>query len=195
MYIDMSHVKNGKSGNWEIDEFIVPERDFSQVISMFKTGRSVPAGTYKRLTRGNVVVMSNTPDEIRDFMHFVRRATGTVLINGLGLGVVLTQVLAKDYVSKVIVVEKSEDVINLVSGAFNDARLTIIHSDAFDYKPPKGIRFNAVWHDIWDYICTNNLPQMTKLHRKYGKIADWQDSWAKQLCESQKRKDKKYSWY
>ena len=50
-----------------------------------------------------------------------------------------------------------------------DKRIKIINEDAFEFKPPKDKRYDFVWHDIWDDICTDNLPEMTKLHRKYVK--------------------------
>lgn len=136
--------------------------------------------------------MSNTPDEIRDFSHFTHIAKGSVLINGLGLGCVVKVLLDKPEITKITVIEKSEDVIKLVAPYFNDERLTIIHADAFEYKPNKGELFNFVWHDIWDHICADNLPEMATLHRKYGKKSEWQDSWAKQLCQKAKRIQRRF---
>ena len=68
--------------------------------------------------------------------------------------------------------------------------------DAFEYKPPKGKRYDAVWHDIWDGICTDNLKDMKKLHRKYGKNSNYQASWARGLCELYEKREKKenYRW-
>jgi len=83
----------------------------------------------------------------------------------------------------VTVVEKSKDVISLVAKHYlGDHRVTIVNADAYLYKPPKGVKYDAVWHDIWDNICGDNLPEMTRLHRKYGKRADWQGSWCRSLC-------------
>jgi spermidine synthase len=188
MKIDMQFLPDGSSGDWAIESFIVPEKDFSQVISLFKTGRGVPAGSYKRLKRGSVTVMSNTPDEIRDFMHFVRASKGSILINGLGMGCIIKSLLDKTEITKITVIEKSPDVIKLVAPYFTDPRLIIINADAFEYTPPKGEKYDFVWHDIWDYICADNLPEMTKLHRKYARKTSWQDSWAKDLCKQQNRR-------
>lgn len=185
MRIDVN-VPDGKSGPWEVKTFSVPKNDVSQVISLFKNGRGVPPGTYKRLMRHNTTVMSNTPDEIRDFRYFVRRATGKVLVNGLGLGVLLNALLSKSEIEEITVIEKSEDVIRLVAPSVTDPRVTIIKANAFDYQPPKGKRYNAVWHDIWDYICADNLPEMHRLHRKYGRRTDYQESWCRHLCERQR---------
>ena len=77
--------------------------------------------------------------------------------------------------------------IDLVGPSFShDDRVNIICADAFEWRPPKGVRYNAVWHDIWDDICTDNLPEMTRLHRKYGRRADWQGSWCRELCKRYK---------
>jgi spermidine synthase len=186
------NIPDGVSGDYKIETFHVKKDDFSQKISLFKTGRGVPEGTYKRLMRNGDVVMSNTPDEIRDFSYFLRQAHGSVLINGLGLGVLVQALIDKPEVKQITIIEKSQDVLNLVASHYEKSnKVTIIHADAFDYKPPKDVRYNAVWHDIWDFICADNPKEMGTLHRKYGRIADYQESWCKEECKRQKRT----SWY
>ncbi len=180
-------VPEGVCGNWRVETFSVSEDDSSR--TMFRPGQFVPKGTYKRLMRGGTVVMSNTPMEIRTNWEIVRRARGHVLINGLGLGMVVHQILKKPEVESLTVVEASEDVISLVSPTYiSDPRFSVIHADAFAYIPPKEVRFQAVWHDIWDYICADNLPEMAKLHRKYGRRTEWQGSWAKEICLENRRR-------
>ena len=140
-------VPNGISGNYRIETFEVKEKELSQMISLMKYGRRVPAGTYKRLMRNGTVIMSNTPDEIRDFREFVYKAEGSILINGLGLGVMLKALLNKSKITDITVIEKSQDVINLVAPTFlNDKRVTIINEDAFEYKPPKDKKYDYIWH-------------------------------------------------
>ena len=193
--LDMSFLPDGVSGNWSVSTFEVPENDFSQIISMYKSGRGVPAGTYKRLKRNGTVVMSNTPDEIRDFSYFVRISHGSILINGLGLGCVVKKLLNKSEVTKITVIEKNEDVIKLVAPYFKDERLTVIHADAFEYNPPKDVVYGAVWHDIWDYITSENIPEMKKLHKKYAKKTNFQESWCKRECEKRLREEKRFEKY
>lgn len=181
-------VPDGKSGDWEVSTFTVTEDEIKihNIRAMFQPGgRAMQAGTYKRLTRNGQIIMSNTPSEISDHVSFISKAQKgeSVLINGLGLGVALTEILKSDVVKDITVIEKSEDVISLSGHTFTkDARVTIIHADAFEWKPPKGKRYDAVWHDIWDNICADNLPEMTRLHRKYGRRTEWQGSWCKELC-------------
>lgn len=189
MKIDVT-VPDGKSGEWSVETFTVSEKqaEFEIIRSMFSfsgRGRRVPAGTYKRLMRSGTVVMSNTPNEIHDHILFICKAKNgrNILINGLGLGVSLKAILDSDKVESVTIIEKSPDVINLVAPSFlEDKRVTIICADALEWKPPKGQRYDAVWHDIWDDICSDNLPEMEKLHRRYGRKTYWQGSWGKALC-------------
>ena len=127
--------------------------------------------------------MSDTPDEKRGHYRFVWSAKGHVLINGLGLGMVLGAVLQNPAVTKATVVEISPDVIALVAPSYRDPRVSIVCGDALTIEIEKGAKFGAVWHDIWDNICADNLEAMKTLHRRYGRRAEWQGSWARHLCE------------
>ena len=182
------NVPSGISGEWSVEQFEVTknEAELEKVRALFNGGRGVPVGKYTALKRNNQIVMSDTPDEIRDHFSIIWAAKGSVLINGLGIGVVLQACLNKDSVTHVTVIEQSKDVISLIGDYYKNIysdRLTIIHDDAFAYKPPKNIKYGAVWHDIWDNICADNLPEMHRLHRKYGRRTEWQGSWARAICE------------
>ena len=195
----------GKSGEWEISRFRVDESDVAlhNLRAMVKPGcRTISPGVYTKLTRSGCIVMSDTPAELSDHWEPARRAkdnmmdqpldyhvANNILINGLGLGVVAQSVLDEPTVDHVTVIEKSSDVIALVglhyTRKYGD-KLTIVCADALEWKPPKGQRYRVVWHDIWDDICADNLPEMHRLHRKYGKRCDWQGSWCRWECESRR---------
>lgn len=200
----------GVSGKWRIETFEVDEAaaKFDRLrASMRGNPRYTPEGSYHRLMRGENIIMSNTPDEIRDHITFVREAKGNVLINGLGLGVVIEMLMIKHRdtgcINTITVIEKSEDVLSLCREHYENKYskpmnnlLKIIHDDAFTYKSPAKVMYDAVWHDIWDYVTSDNLPEMHKLHRKYGQKTRWQGSWCRGLCEDQKIYDSKsvYNW-
>jgi hypothetical protein len=175
-----------EKGDWRIDQFTLTGKEFQRWGS-----RHVPPGTYTRLRRGGTLVMSDTPNEMSDHYDIVREATGKVLLNGLGLGMVLKNVLLKEEVTEVTVVEVDPDLIQLVGPYYDDKRVTILCADALTFKPPKGKRYNAVWHDIWDDICIDNLEEMGTLHRKYGRRTDWQGSWCRGLCELHRDREKR----
>lgn len=183
-------VPEGKSGIWSVENFVVGPKaaQIEKTYALLHGGRGVPEGSYTRLKRNGEVIMSNTPDEIRDHVSFMYTAKGHVLINGLGLGVVIEMIIGS--IDQITIIEKSEDVINLVANHYLNKyprKIEIINEDAFEYISPKGIHYDAVWHDIWDAICTDNLKEMEKLHRKYGHKTDWQGSWGKEICQYYKR--------
>jgi len=190
-------VPEGQSGSYRIERFEVTDEDakrerFRSIIAFGARRISVPPGQYTRLINTATfdrLVMSDTPAEIGDHLGAINRAKGQVLINGLGLGLVVQAVLQKPEVEHVTVIEISPDVIALVGDHYQERfgdRLEIIEADALAWQPPKGMRYDVVWHDIWDNICSDNLPEMHKLHRKYGRRADWQGSWCRAECEWRK---------
>lgn len=196
-------VPDGVSGDWRVETFKVSKKDadwHNMRASIHGDGRFITEGTYKQLMCRGSLVMSNTPSEISDLRSIISAAKGNVLINGLGLGIVLQAVLNKEEVTKVTVIEKEMDVIRLVAPTFiekmswitekqqmyvvsEDKRIRIYHDDAYTWEPPKGVRYDAVWHDIWENICADNLEGMKKLHRKYARRCDWQGSWCRYQCE------------
>ena len=184
-------IPEGQAGSWRVEKWVMTEADarlssLRAALNPQRSSRAVPAGVYTKLTRNGAIIMSDTPDELRDFQMAVLHAKGHILINGLGLGCVVTACLRKPEVETATVIEIDPDVIALIGRHFTDNRLTIINADAFQFQPSKGQRYQMVWHDIWDDICSDNLPQMHRLHRKYGRCADWQGSWSRELCGDQR---------
>ena len=183
-------VPEGKSGDWKVSKFTISKGDIG-TISYALHGRPIPPGTYTRLTREGTwePMMSDTPSEIGDHLEFIHIARGNCLINGLGLGVVLKAILAKPEVTHVDVVESEQDVINLVWPTYQDGdKVTLYHADAFTIEWPKGKYWDCAWHDIWSSICTDNLPEITKLKRKYARKVTWQRAWVEDLLRYNKRR-------
>lgn len=184
-----SKVPEGESGDWRVARFSVSkeESDATRLRQMFSGRGFVPVGEYTKLMHGGTIVMSDTPDELDDHRYAIARAKGHVLVNGLGLGCYLSCVLAKPEVTAVTIVEQSADVIKLVAGHFlpkHSKQLEIIHASAFDWKPPTDAHYGFAWHDIWDFICGDNVPEMAKLKRKYARKAELQGCW----CEYQAKR-------
>ena len=185
---------DGTCGPWSIESFeITKEGADSFNLRLAFQGMpqhhyAVP-GKYKKLMhKDRGVVMSNTPMEVRTNTAFINAAKGHVLINGLGLGMVLHAIMDKPEVTKVTVVELDLDVIALTAPHFREhiesGRLHIINADCFKHVPPKGERYDVVWHDIWDTISDENLFEMTKLRLKYAKRTKLQLCWAEADCKS-----------
>ena len=172
-----SKAPEGAQGRWTIDRFKV-EVDL-QNLSMLCQGRGCSPGIFTRLVRDErTIVMSDTDAEIADFLPFVRMARGKVLVSGLGLGCVAQALLAKPNVEHVTVVEIDADVIALTAPHLACDRLTVINADAREWKPARGQKFSCGWHDIWDTISGDNLPEMKEMKQRLRRRCQWQMAWA-----------------
>lgn len=174
-------------------------------------GEYVPEGRYARLVVGDDLMMSDTLMEQSTNSRAVMEANGSVLIAGMGLGVMLIPVCRKPEVTKVLVIEKSADVIALVGphvrahlGA-DAAKLTILNADIFDFSPPKGQKWDVLWFDIWPSVCEDNLDGLTKLKRRYAKrlnrenpkcwMRAWEEDRLRYLRRQSKREEREWSYW
>lgn len=210
-YIPKSTVPEGKSGDYEVRKFFVSkdEADLFNLGNMFnfEFHRDIAPGAYTKLVKvtdesndKGILWMSDTPAEARGHLDFYYSATGNVLINGLGLGLIARAVLLKPDVEKVTINEINVDVIRLVAPhllkEFGD-RLVINECDAFTWKPQNGDRFNAVWHDIWPSICYDHYEEYKKLMRRYGHWLvkpHWQYCWEYDRLKRIHREERENSW-
>jgi hypothetical protein len=186
-------VPEGTAGEWSVQRFTVRKEDIVLQFGDMLHGRFVPPGDYTRLVRGHTVVMSDTPDERRDHAEVIYRARGRVFLAGLGLGCVLQEVALKEEVEQVTVVEKSREVIDLVwphyRERFGAERIRLYEADVFEF--PLGTeRYELAWFDIWDGICSDNLEDMKRLTRKFGRHAYWKGSWGRSHIESERRAER-----
>jgi hypothetical protein len=146
-------------------------------------------GAYARLShrvnggRG-ATMMSDTWMEQRSNMEFCNQAKGDVLVAGLGIGMVLLAVQANPEVDRIVVVEKEQEVIDLVEPQLPlNKKVIIVNDDIFEYHPQH--KFDTIYFDIWDGISADNLPDMRRLHRKaskWRKEGGWVGSWRREEC-------------
>jgi len=183
--IQKVNVPEGVAGEWRVERFFISEREanFANLRATIGHGREgVTSGSYTKLLRNGAIIMSDTDAEMDDLREMIIRAHGSILINGLGLGVVLQAALQKLEVTHATVIEMSPDVIKLVGlhylKRFGSDRLEIIEADAYKWMPPKGIKYDVVWHDVWDNICGDNWDSITSMKRKCARRCHWQGVWA-----------------
>ncbi len=200
-------VPEGQLGVARVKHFTVSEdaAAFTAIRAMQHRGAYVPVGQYAQLLVGHELMMSDTSMERRSNREFVYRAHGQVLVAGLGLGLILFAIADKPTVEHITVIEKYQDVIDLVGPAVKAKlgdKVTIICADIFEWKPPKGTKWNCVYFDVWPSICLDNLGEMATLHRRFAKCLDradagcWMDSWQRAELKSQKRREQRgsYRW-
>jgi len=191
-------IPDGENGAWRIDTVTVDDKasELTRLRAMINGhGRYTPPGEYKMLYRNGTLVMSDTPDECRDHHAVIYEAKGHVLIAGLGIGMVLKAVASKPEVTKVTVIELSQDLIDLVwphyEAEFGE-KIEVICADIMEWKPAKGTKYDVAWFDIWDTICGDNIDEMSTLHRRYGKRADWKGSWCHYEVKREVRLNKEH---
>lgn len=126
-------------------------------------GMPLNRGRYARLLVNGQVMMTDAEFERRTNRSVISKARGDVLIAGLGIGLILDPIIAKAH--SVTVVEKYQDVIDLVAPAFPAIR--VIRADVLRWKPPTDVRYDAIYFDIWPDICINDHVVATKLERRF----------------------------
>lgn len=162
-------------------------------------GFPVYDGKYIKLHVDGQLMMSDTDMEKSSNRAFVRNANGDVLIAGLGIGLVVKNILSKmdsGEIKSITIVEKYKDVIDLVSPYFKKHKIKYICADILKWRPEKGKLYDTIYFDIWPAICTDNLDEIKFLHNIFKHRLNrknpncWMDSWMKSYLQSQKRKSR-----
>lgn len=153
-------------------------------------------GNYARLYVGGSLVMSDTRMERVTNFEVIDKANGRVLIGGLGLGLLLRNMLEKDEVTEIVVVELSQDVIDIVAPVYTDPRVKILQGDIDEWRPDKDEKFDTIYFDIWNSLSEDNLEHMYRLERAFRKYLNKDNpnrfscSWSKKEMQSQRRRDR-----
>ena len=112
--------------------------------------------SYLALTEGNNIWMSLNPNEIETMKPYISKAKGHVLVLGLGMGYVPFMLSLKNCVSKITIVEKDQEIINLFNKLIypsfpNKEKIEIIKGDAVEYasKKQKEAAYDYIFADLW----------------------------------------------
>jgi hypothetical protein len=168
---------------------------FTSMRAMQHPDEYIAPGVYTRLMVKGQLMMSDTQMEKDTNLRFVHGASGEVLIAGLGLGLVIQAIMDKPGVTHVTVVEKYQDVIDLVGPtmkALYGDKLTIILADIFEWKPERGKKYDTIYFDIWASQSTDTLKEIARLHQRFGgRLASngWLDSWRRAELQARKRRE------
>jgi hypothetical protein len=191
----MNSIPNVNIPNGQIGDFKVIRKHVEPRFQFSMDGRYVPNGEYTFLYYKDTLLMSDTPDEKRDHYSAVYQATGNCLIAGLGIGMVLNAMCLKPEVKHITIIEISQEVIDLVGKHYLEMypnKIEIICADIYTWKPLKETIYDLIWFDVWNHLCTDNLEQMSMLHRRFARKAKWKGSWGKEYLQYQKRREKCY---
>lgn len=199
MFTDMATVLEERKGEqFELIKFTVTEEEVINAKRFDRYGeyRDFIPGEYVKLIdkKANIfenLVMSDTQMERATNLDLYNKANGHVLIGGLGIGMILLAIQDKPEVTKITVVEKYKEVIDLVGSQLPlNEKVEIVHSDIFEYKPKRGSRFDTIYMDIWNTVSAKFWSEHMELSRKFNRRKNKvnPDSWS----SSWRRKDYKY---
>jgi hypothetical protein len=201
----------GELDGLRIEQFTVPDygesddhRGAAEMLRAALDGREIPPGTYTRLVdrRGGrrPPIMSDTPAERLDHMEAVGKMADPscrrILINGLGLGMVLSAALRLGHAGHIDVVENDPRVIRLVGSQYAARAeragigLRIIERDAMTQAArwPAGTRWDVGWTDIWPSLCSGNLSEVFAFRMSYGTRCGWHDCWGRGILLDLRRR-------
>lgn len=174
---------------WKIDKIILTRADVGlNNLRALRDGfpeQCASPGKYTRLVyNGHVIVMSDTRLEALTNLSIIQAAHGNVMINGLGMGFVLENILRNPEVKHVRVFEIDPDLIALVKPFFMNGdghlenRVQFIEANALERVPTYKEKYDVVWHDIWSNICSDNLKEIKILTQRWKRRCTWQGAWA-----------------
>jgi spermidine synthase len=178
--IEQVNIPAGISGDAKI---IIDSPDLLSRLCGARDGQSLNKPKYTRLIVNDECMMTDAEFEIRTNSEVVFQAKGSVLVAGLGIGLILSSILKKELVSSVVVVEKSKDVIKLVASHYCSNKLRVLNKDVFRYEPVKGTKFDTIYFDIWPNICRDYYEEIKTLKvkfRKYLAKGGWMHAWCEE---------------
>jgi hypothetical protein len=181
------------------------EANLSKIRAAFnpqRGDRSADAGTYTNFFVDGQIWMSDTPAEIRDLREVDRQMamSGSMLIAGLGLGVVLNRAITAHDISGIDVVEIDPRIVEAVGPYFrdlaekHDVDLAIHVADIHRWRAPRGAGWDVGWFDIWPTISDIDLPEVTRLRNRFRSRLGWFGAWAQDERLAMKRRVKSGKW-
>lgn len=117
-------------------------------------------------------IMEDTELEANQAHNFLSAATGDVLLAGLGLGMVIKPLLDNESVASITIVEKFQEVIDLVwKHVPKSDKVKLIKDDIYSWIPQKS--YDVAWFDSYIYPQDGSDPlgeyldDMTNKYRTY----------------------------
>ena len=191
-----------RSGEYEINHFDLTEAQVqwerlrSVMNRSYGETRSLHPGRYCKLSHfpadnrnGETVIMSDTGMERSTNKTVVYKASGEVLLGGLGLGMIVIPLMANPRVCNITVVEHNPAVIELVQAPLERylkahdltrVELHIQQGNIFEAERYRGRRFDTIYFDIWNSINGDHWEEMKLLRRKWRNMrapGSWIDCW------------------
>lgn len=186
--INLDFIKDESIGAYKVITKVLTEQDAKfynlRAILNNRLESLVNAGTYKVLIKDGEIVMSNTQLEITTHQEAIEKAKGNILVAGLGLGMFLTAIKDKKEINRIVVLEKSKEVIQMIGKYYKDDKIEIINEDIFDFDTKAN--FDLIWLDIWNDFDNSNLEEMEYLKEKFSSNSKEILCWSEDILRKKK---------
>ncbi len=120
--------------------------------SYLRSKNEPPGETCTVLTHDSypMPMMQDSHAEYKEHLWLWKKAQGKVLIGGLGIGMVNEVLISDTSITKVTILEKNQEVIDMVwPYCAKDERFELIHADIHTWTPPEGSHWNVAWFDTY----------------------------------------------
>jgi spermidine synthase len=142
--------------------------------------------------------MTDTPAEASDLfgvdLAMSEVPGGSMLIVGLGLGMVLHRAITHRGMEWIDVVEREDRVVRAVGpyyealAARHGTKLTIHQADIHEWKRPRNAWWDLGWFDIWADIDMDDRAEVKLLRDRFRRHLGWFGAWAQWERNQQARR-------
>jgi len=176
-------IKPQSLGNWYIEKYKFTDH-FQPTAPLYTLNPKDPLGDYLALVnKDRGVIMTNSPKELSQMNDFVDKCEGTILIAGLGLGIILSRILEKTNINDIFVVEIDLDVIHMVSPYFANTKANIIYGDIREIPLYFFPYIDYAWMDIWDTNLSDKLGDRHKCINRWKRQVKVVNAWSQDKIE------------
>lgn len=177
---EVTGIPDGESGDYKVEQCTTTTGEPSWL--NYANYRNIADGDYTVLYRkfGDnwLNIMQDTEQEYSEHDWLVERMSGDVLLGGLGIGMIHIPLLDSDDVTSVTIIEKEQDVIDLVwEHCAKDDRFTIIHADINTWEIPEESSWDVVWLDTWLTHEETVDDYSSRMRERFGPYSDNVGGW------------------
>ena len=173
------NIPTGVSGSWSIRKATGDSSTiYSEIYGSECGGKPEPHDEYTFLFHDDIkFVMSDSYSEYSEHQPLWDNMTGSVLIGGLGLGLVNHKLIQNQNITSVTIVEKYQEVVDLVwNHCPKDNRFNLVLADVETWQPTG--TWDCAWFDTWTGGNPLSQQQYKELIlQKYSPFCNWIGVW------------------
>jgi hypothetical protein len=176
-------IPDNEIGNWKIKKYHGNVHNIltnHTTITDLRYIENEPIDDYTLLNHSQYgCIMMDSEKEYKEHNLLWENLNGKILIGGLGIGMVNEKLITSNDVTKVTIVEKHQEVIDMVwPYCKKDNRFEIIHEDVETWNIPSEYYWNYAWFDTWiGGVSGDIFEYCNMLLQKYSPYCDKIDFW------------------